>query len=267
MSGKHRAESAKTVTRLLYRANEHRKPQLTAMPKIKTKQRVAVETVDFKNNAISKTDQAWKYKGGIVERAPGIMLGGVEKCDHKPGPNGVKTARRRQESNFFITINPNLAPRSVGDTARVTAAVEKMATKLGTDQGVANLLKYGPKHPEIYGEDTYAQVISGMEWKAGVEMGGIAGRVHMHAWLTVTHYSQIQIDVQKLQYLARHLYNEAYGGKEVSFPAADALCRRQHMRSDDKFVITRLPYVHVRLLPQSNWTTIMRNYISKGMDA
>jgi hypothetical protein len=30
--------------------------------------------------------------------------------------------------------------------------------------------------------------------------------------------------------------------------------------------ITRQPYVHVKLLPQSNWTDVMRQYIHKGMN-
>jgi hypothetical protein len=93
----------------------------------------------------------------------------------------------------------------------------------------------------------------------------MSGGAHKHAWLTVTHYRQVQIDVHKLQYLARHLYNEAYAETDVSFPAASELTKRCHMRSDDKFVITKLPYVHVRLLPQSNWTSVMQSYIQKGM--
>jgi hypothetical protein len=237
------------------------------MVKNKTSVRVAVETVDFKNNVISKNDQSWKYKGGLVDRAPSVMLGGVHLYDHKLDGTGTKVPRRRQESNFFLTINPNLAPRSVSDVHKVSAAVEAMARELGTDRGVANFMKYGPKNPEVYGMDTYEQVISGIEWNAGVEMGGVAGRTHMHAWLTVTHYSQVQIDVHKLQYLARHLYNEAYAGRDVSFPVGEELTKRRHMTSQDKFVITKLPYVHVRLLPQSNWTTVMRGYMQKGMSA
>jgi hypothetical protein len=60
-----------------------------------------------------------------------------------------KVPRRRQESNFFLTINPNLAPRSVSDVYKVTAAVQTMAKELGTDTGVANILKYGPKRTEL----------------------------------------------------------------------------------------------------------------------
>jgi len=264
MPRKPTTEQKQSVTRLLYRANEYR-AQPISMVKAKTSVRIAMETVDFKSNVISKNDQSWKYKGGLVDRAPSVMLGGAHLYDHKVDSTGTKVPRRSQESNFFLTINPNLAPRSVDDVYKVTAAVETMAKELGTDTGVANILKYGPKNPEVYGADLYAQVISGIEWKAGVEMGGVAGRTHMHAWLTVTHYSQVQIDVHKLQYLARHLYNEAYAGNDVSFPAASELTKRRHMRSDDKFVITKLPYVHVRLLPQSNWTSIMRSYIQKGM--
>ena len=56
-------------------------------------------------------------------------------------------------------------------------------------------------------------------------------------------YSQIQINPQMLMYQSKRLYN------------ANAF----------NFQMKRQPYVHVKLLPQSNWTDVMRQYIHKGM--
>jgi hypothetical protein len=38
-------------------------------------------------------------------------------------------------------------------------------------------------------------------------MGGIQGRMHANVWATISNISQVQVDVHKLQYLCRHLYN------------------------------------------------------------
>ena len=35
--------------------------------------------------------------------------------------------------------------------------------------------------------------------------------------------------------------------------------------ANPNFKIKKLPYVHVKLLPQSDWATVMRQYIHKAM--
>ena len=107
---------------------------------------------------------------------------------------------------------------------------------------MATYLKFGPKH-EDYRDDKYSDVIIGVDWKAATEIGPTQGKVHSHIWVTITHYSQIQINTQMLMYHSKRLYN------------ANTL----------NFKMKRQPYVHVKLLPQSNWTDVMRQYIHKGM--
>jgi hypothetical protein len=250
------------LTRLLYRANAHRSgvPVPSAMVS-KTKTTVSVERVDFQSATHTKKQQAWRYKGNLVARAASATINGRKLVDPKPGANGeAGLPRRKQESNFFLTINPNLAPREGTDVSRVTAAVEKMVELLGTNAGVKSILKFGPKD-EHYKTDRFEDVILNVGWKSGVEMGGIQGRVHAHVWATISHISQVQVDVHKLQYLCRHLYNQAYAGTDVSFPATFG---RQKRSGADRFLMTRLPYVHVKLLPQANWTEVMKQYIHKG---
>lgn len=254
------------LTRLLYRANAHRSkvPLPSTMTK-KTTTTVSVERVNFQSATHTKTQQSWRYKGNLVARAGSVTINGRKLVDPKPGPNGeTGLARRKQESNFFLTINPNLAPREGPDVSRVTRAVEKMVELLGTDAGVKSILKFGPKD-DFYKTDRYEDVILAVDWKPGVEMGGIQGRVHAHVWATISHISQVQVDVHKLQYLCRHLYNQAYAGGDVSFPAT--FNRQKRGTGVDKFLITKLPYVHVKLLPQANWTEVMKQYIHKGASA
>ena len=58
-------------------------------------------------------------------------------------------------------------------------------------------------------------------------MGPNQGRVHSHIWLTVSHYSQIQINVQMLMYQSKRLYNANIFANTLK----------------------KQPYVHVKLLP------------------
>ena len=55
-----------------------------------------------------KASGAWRYPGGVIQRAPSTWLGTKEYFDDKdPGE-----ARRKHESNFFITLNTN---RKIGE--------------------------------------------------------------------------------------------------------------------------------------------------------
>jgi hypothetical protein len=205
------------------------------------KTQISTQSIDFKAPHSAKTKQAWRYPGGQILRAPGVRLGNNKYEDPKdPG-----MPRRKQESNFFITINSNKAPDATEEIDLAVKQMEKMLEKLSDQKILCTYLKFGPKD-DSYQKDVYSEVIHSVDWKAAVETGDVMRRVHSHIWLTITHYSQIQINVQMLMHLARKYYNEG-------LPLGNQL------RIDD------LPYVHVKLLPQSDWTSVMRQYIHKGM--
>ena len=243
------------VTRLGYRNTGHKgisvpNPGATNMVKrIKPAsggfKGISTESVDFKAPISAKAKQSWKYAGGSIVRSPDVTINGTEYTDHdRPGQDSG-LARRKQESNFFITINSNKAPESAEGINTALMAMDKMLKGLSKESVMATYIKFGPKH-DHYREDKFADVIGGIDWKAASETGPTHGKVHSHIWLTITHYSQIQINVQMLMYQSKRLYNQ-----NVLLKA-------------DK--ITRQPYVHVKLLPQSNWTDVMRQYIHKGMN-
>ena len=170
------------------------------------------------------------------------MINGTRYEDPKdPGQ-----ARRKQESNFFITINSNKSP-DPGETFDVCVAhMEKMLQRLSEEKEMAAYFKFGPVDA-VYSKDKFYDVVHNTEWKANVETGDVQHRLHAHIWLTVSHYSQIQMNVSMLQHLARQYYNEG-------FPV-----------NLSKLRITAKPYVNVKLMPQSDFTTIMKQYIHKGM--
>ena len=64
---------------------------------------ISIETIDFKSPISAKAKQSWKYPGGKIVRAPDTSLGGTPYFDHDRGDGVKDLARRKQESNFFIT--------------------------------------------------------------------------------------------------------------------------------------------------------------------
>jgi hypothetical protein len=206
-----------------------------------------------------KGKQAWKYPGGNIVRAATVNLNGRYYTDPKEADAGDKskqgqtvpndadgTPRRKQESNFFITINPNqVYPVELESNAR--ARFENALKHLSQNDVLARCLKFGPKD-EHYAQDVAHDVIlPGIDWKASVEVGEKLGRMHCHVICYISHYSQIQIDPKMMQYEFRAAFNSG-------------------LNYGDRMALSDPPYIQVKMLPQSDWTTIMRQYIRKGMD-
>lgn len=210
---------------------------------------ISVESVDFKARHSAKTAQAWKYRGGQIVRAASTRLGSQSYTDPKtPG-----APRRKQESNFFITINTNKVVAADGASERSfyevgVLAMKQMLESLAQDRHIATYLKFGPKD-DAYSGDLYGDVVQSVDWNSSVETGPDKNRLHAHIWMTITHFSQVQINVPLLMQIAKRSYNAA-------------------LPSETRWNALRLTsnvYVHVKLLPQSDWTDVMRSYIHKGM--
>ena len=228
------------VSRLL-RKNTHRATLLKeAMPKRSTRDPViSTESVNFKapHEGEVKVDQQWKYKNKEIVRRQGTDSStGRPLHDHKRGKNDELLPRRKQESNFLITLNTS----QEGDDA-VCESIRKALDEMREDATVATFIKFGPVTPAEYGEDRYTDVVEAIEWEHGIERGGQMGRWHAHIWLTIHHYSQVQINVRIMQLIFREKFNH-HGGS-----------------------LKCMPWCGVKLLPQSDWTDIMRQYIHKAM--
>lgn len=217
----------------------------------------------------AKSNQSWKYPGNNIVRAPTAEINGRYYTDPKEADAGsasqqgqpvleifgdgelTGTPRRKQESNFFITINPNQTYFGA-DEDRARARFVAALQYLSQDEVFKTYLKFGPpKCPnnEHYQSDQPDDVIfPGIEWKANVEIGEKMNRMHAHIICYVEHYSQIQINTQMFQYEFRQAFNEG-------------------LDDDDPLVLTTVPYLQVKMLPQADWTTIMKQYIHKGMEA
>ena len=213
------------------------------MKRIRAVPIVTTSVADFKVKHTAKTKQSWRYQGHQILRAPSLMINNTKYEDPKdPGQ-----PRRKQESNFFITINSNKSPEPGEDYDIGVKHMENMLKHLSTERSMAAYFKFGPVDKSYMG-DKFADVIHNVDWKSAIETGDTMNRLHAHVWLTVSHYSQIQMNVPILQHEARKAYNEGLGV-------------RSHLR------ITAKPYVHVKLLPQSDWANVMKQYIHKGMTA
>lgn len=143
----------------------------------------------------------------------------------------------------MITINPY---QSYGpETAPIAEqAFKKALQHLSENTILVRYLKFGPKD-KFYIKDIARDVIlPTVQWQASVEVGENRGRMHAHIWCTIEHYSQIQINVPMMQ-------REFVMGFNASFPGPN------YMR------LSHMPYLDVKLLPQSDWTTVMRQFIKE----
>lgn len=181
----------------------------------------------------------WMYVGGKVQRAESVMINGTKYTD----PREPSLPRRKIESNFFITINTNMTFEGAEEEGII--ALRKTLVALRDPKELCLALKFGPVDPANYGEDKYADVISKVDWKGEVEFGPSLSRLHAHIWVTFDHFSQIQMNSNMMQHRVKTLFNT--------------------FMTNPNFKIKRLPYVHVKLLPQSDWATVMRQYIHKAM--
>ena len=196
-----------------------------------------------------KKKGAWRYPGGIIQRGEHLNMkrddGSFKYRDHID----TDMARRKIESNFFITLSTNRQLTGAA-LAAGKAAMSATLNYLREDKALCAYLKFGPKHFETYGKDVYADVIQKVEWKSAVEVGENLGRLHCHIWLTVHHYSQIQVNMPVLQNMCKAEYN-----KHAKGPFEQAIKQRGR------------PYISVKLLPTTDWAMVMRQYILKGMGA
>ena len=210
---------------------------------------ISIQSVDFKPQHSAKTGQAWRYPKNRVVRAPSTILGSNTYED----PKSPGEPRRKQESNFFITINTNKTSDDAAIQQTIYDRLKEVLKHISKEHVIATYIKFGPKDA-VYQNDKFGDVISSLNWSSNVEEGDVLKRVHAHIWLTIGHYSQVQINVQMLMHIVKAEYNKGLG-------IGGMLSSKSPQR------MTRQPYVHVKLLPQSDWTDVMRQYIHKGMTA
>jgi len=195
-----------------------------------------------------KESGAWRYPGGVIQRAPSKVLGPSGKAYYDD--KDPSEARRKHESNFFICLNTNRYCGTELDGAIARdgkRACEETLKYLSEDKVICNYLKFGPKH-HSYRDDIFEEVIFKIEWQAAVETGENLERLHCHIWLTLHHYSQVQINMPVMQKVFKAKYNSL-----LNQAFASKLCVRRN------------PYISVKLLPSSDHTEVMKRYIHKAM--
>ena len=130
------------------------------------------------------------------------------------------------------------AEKSAGD------AFARALQHLSQTPILVRCLKFGPKDAFYVNDNARDVVLPGVSWTASIEVGETSKRMHCHIWCTIEHYSQIQINIPMMR-------REFVAGFNAAAP--------------DSLRLSDLPYLDVKLLPQSDWTTVMRQYIKKGM--
>lgn len=193
----------------------------------------------IKAAAYHKATGEWKAR---VTGGRRTAFGEQTLYDHNVSQTGQPLGRRKQQSNFFMTLNTN---KRKFDEARDTDAMSH-AIDTVFKQRVYYILWFGPKHLDTYGGDgSFADdVVEKIEVRAGIERGPVTGALHAHLYLTITHWSQLQIDIPRLQFIFKEAYNE----------------KAIHKMTDKG----RLA-IKVELMPQTDFGQIMASYLSKSV--
>ena len=202
---------------------------------------------------IGKGKGDWRYKDGIVQRAASLVINGKEYCDPKELPE--KLPRRKIESNFFITLNTNRTVSAEDTHLRAIGEeiMEETMQQLSKDACINQYLKYGPMD-NAFKEDRYGDIVSSVEWNHGIEYGPTLQRLHVHIWLTIHHYSQLQINMPQMQHAFKLIYNQEVDKK---FLGQQKLIKQFRMGAR--------PYIQVKLLPCSEWAEVIKRYMQKAM--
>ena len=230
--------------RLQWRESGHAKAAMPKEARVKHSY-ISAGVASFKPPVGGKAAQAWKYQGGVVARMSDVMINGTKYCDHPRDGEAAdeELPRRKQETNFFLTINTNQCPTSPADFNQVMAALDAMNKHIAREEVMAGYIKFGPCHPN-YANDKWADVILELSSKWTSEIGPKLGRAHSHGLVTFSHCSQIQVAPKLLQQVAKDAFNQA-------------------LPPTSPHRLTRLPYVHAKLLQQSGFHEIVKNYIHK----
>ena len=231
-------------------------------PQTHSQAQIWTETPDFAKPAklSAKEHGAWRYPGGVIvrgEHLKGMTKGNGEFYrDHRD----LALAPRKNESNFFITLNTNRS--TWGSDPAVIAAAQEACThalkELSKPSEMCTYMRFGPKNA-YYATDKFVDVIEAPKtaWDAAVEIGPTQGKLHCHVWLTLHHYSELQVNMPVIGQRFKYHYNQMYRSKTANMREAD----------QRDLEITKKPYVNVKLLPQSNFAEVIRQYMLKGMHA
>lgn len=193
-----------------------------------------------------KGDQAWMYPNGVIRRATHLDLKNYTDHERPDGATGLP--RRKIESNFLITLNTHQSMKNYAKAFACTEACEDAMKELATEKSIMQYLKFGPKNSHYQG-DKYCDVIESVEFRYGVEQGEVQHKLHAHAYMTVHHYSQVQVNMPILGSMFKTEYNRAVESRGAG----------------KAMPLSKKPYVHVKLLPTSDWAMVIRQYMVKAM--
>ena len=206
-------------------------------------------TADQAMKSINKKDHgAWRYPNNRIVRHEGAVFNGTHYYDERD----PDLPRRKIESNFFITLNTNRQFKKAKPQlyAAGMTAMENTLRELAMDETIKQYLAFGPRSA-WYADDRYDDVVESVEFTGRAETGELKERLHVHIWLTIKHYSQLQIHMKLMQHQFKAIFNKHIAAVSGS--------------TDN--VIKSLPYIQVKLLPTSDWAMVLQQYIQKGMHA
>ena len=166
--------------------------------------------------------------------------------------------------------------------------LEKVMQALATPAVMESYIKMGPRKNKPnskyahdmaaraahYEQDKFEDVIcdNGIKFEAGVETGEKRHRVHGHIMLEIHHYSMIQINTPALQAITKALFNrqvnlgvQANTQQSLQGPLCSSANLAKCAAADMPNQISARPYVHVALMQEHAWSSVIRDYVHKGL--
>jgi len=210
-----------------------------------------IKKVKISLGSTSINSQGFKYSGPGNWKSKHQVRGSIDSFPAGTGedPAAPGLGRRKHETKLFITLNPNKGGYGAGDDAAVYEGMTRVVKSLARDETLQKLIVFGPcikYHGEKYQGDSYAAHVEEISVSAAVERGDRQLRSHAHLFISMVHYSQVQISKTLLQRHAREVYNEGMPDK-YKLKGAHAF------------------YCHIKLMPQSDWSEVMQMYLEKGV--
>lgn len=209
---------------------------------------VAIESVNMKpqiGKGKGKGDLQWQYPKGVIMRAPSTTINGTPHTDHRD----TTKPRRKVETNYLWTINFNKFDDSLKggyQHIEVKNAMKEMMEEMKRESTLVQYLQFGRTNSH-YMNDKYVDVVEDIRFEGNVETGEKRNRIHAHAFVFITHYSQVSYNLPMMKYIAMEAYN-----RHITTP---------------KLKATTLPYIFLKRQPQSYWNEVQQNaqYLNYNM--
>lgn len=123
---------------------------------------------------------------------------------------------------------------------------------------------YGSNDHNSYMFDTYETHVEKVDVDGGIEIGPMMRHPHFHILLTINHWSYVQFDYYKMNYILEMWFKGLDPWNWFPAGHVDSEFKLEAASGDLFYTDNEHPYVDIRLYPQDNWQDIITAYVRKN---